>query len=312
MDEIVPKRMQNIPNNPVNYELELIRNAADYMKYTLEDISFAAAGRIAQLIVAEYPAVFAFRSWTDDTHVHCDGVKQLKTRIYDRARRIEDPDKKRKRREQTDNNSDNIIEESTSKRFHKNQDTYGCVCYEPSLPEGETNETQLKHKITLLESLTDAPEKKLQIAEEIRLVALTYAFQRISLNRRNEPRSNNSTDETTLKNILTADWPQLTHTKHFLNYASILIGRDIPLEWENNIGVKLPVIFEYFTDYSRKYRKLKNIPQAAISLHSTLAEIKETSKQINSNTPYTLGFVLLIGCYFQEEDLFELVVSINV
>ena len=60
MDEIVPKRMQNIPNNPVNYELELIRNAADYMKYTLEDISFAAAGRIAQLIVAEYPAVFAF------------------------------------------------------------------------------------------------------------------------------------------------------------------------------------------------------------------------------------------------------------
>ena len=57
---------------------------------------------------------------------------------------------------------------------------------------------------------------------------------------------------------------------------------------------------------------MKNIPQAAISLHSTLAEIKETSKQINSNTPYTLGFVLLIGCYFQEEDLFELVVSINV
>ena len=39
-------------------------------------------------------------------------------------------------------------------RFNKNQESYGCVAYEPPLPENETAESQEKYKQALLLSLT--------------------------------------------------------------------------------------------------------------------------------------------------------------
>ena len=117
-DSIVPKRYKVIETYPSSSILELIRNAAEYMKEVLQYDTFVTAKKVAELIVTKYPKVFASCTWTGDGTVlkYSTGVRSLQMRIYDRLREMEFSEKKRKR---TDENDKETSEEIPIRRLKK-------------------------------------------------------------------------------------------------------------------------------------------------------------------------------------------------
>lgn len=308
-----PKNLKNTGSNPICYVLEFIRNAAEFMMETLKETSFGTARRVAEVMVSLYPAVFEFVTWADDNiPLRSSGVKSLQKRIYDHVRRYKDAEKKSKRKRVCSEDSDEESNPNSAPhsnpaivitRYGKNQDSYGCVAYEPLLSEGVSKESQLANKNTLLLSLTK-PELHLSFEEETRLLNITYSTQRLCLNRREK-------NDLLLQDIIKDHWPHLKQEQHFLTHASTLIGKDVAAEWNSNLNSKGSSIFEYFRDYNRKYMGHKNIPDTAKRVKSKLSEIKKTCKELTCEFPKMLGIIPLITSFFNEEDLFTLVVSIN-
>lgn len=100
--------------------------------------------------------------------------------------------KKRKRSEVVDDTENHETRKKSSTRYGQNQDCYGCVAFEPSLPENETEETQVQKKRLLLnyKASNEGTPEEIEI-----LMSDTYPSQRILLNKRD-------VNKTPLKDIL--------------------------------------------------------------------------------------------------------------
>ncbi|XP_051161211.1 uncharacterized protein LOC127281531 [Leptopilina boulardi] len=146
---------------------------------------------------------------------------------------------------------------------------------------------------------TIAETISLPVENEAKYLNLTYATQRINLNRREQLHLN-------LADIFQNHWPHLKQEKHFLAHAETLLGKTVQNIWLENAKNKIPAIYEYFRDYYTKYKKETIKPIIAKNLESVLSEIKNASSTLDSSFPKTIGFLPLLASFFNEEPIFKL------
>jgi hypothetical protein len=107
-----------------------------------------------------------------------------------------------------------------NKEFHA-IDGFGCVSWDPKLPDGETEDTQVNHKMALKSmhesGLWDEVEVK-------RLYSLSYYLQRREINQ-----------AMTVANLL-VEWPFLLTENAFLSHAKDLLGFDVAGRVQKEMG----------------------------------------------------------------------------
>ncbi|XP_043472546.1 uncharacterized protein LOC122505143 isoform X2 [Leptopilina heterotoma] len=298
-EKITPLGFKNIQNNSVSQTMQLIRNLADYMM-DIKAIEFKDATRVAKETVARFPRSFEHTTWKndDETEIFSDGVDSLKTRIYERIKYIKPNSRKRK----TFNYD---VADCTSnkrkffgpERYGKDQDLYGCVAFEPSLSENESNESQ-KEKKQLLISLFHGDEFD---DDRVRkLLSETYPSQRVSINNREKY-------DLKLEDVLKDCWPHLQVTTYFLTHANTLLGKDVKKVWNSNIELKIPAIYDYFRSYISFYNGKKNSPLNVVKVAEHLKKASEAEDQLKSKKPKSLVFLPIIASHFKEQELFTLV-----
>lgn len=301
--EIAPIEFQNSRNNNAVTILDLIRNVARYMREKLTDCSFTTAGRIAREIIYKYPKAFETASWVDESGtVVDDGYKSLKTRIYDCARY-----KDRKSNSNSDTIKSNPQADQTAcnypiERYNKNQDVYGCVAYEPPLPENETAESQSKKKMKLLK---DFKGRFLTEKEVAALMEETYSSQRVALNTQEK-------QGLTLKMVLDEHWPYLKTQNALYNHASILIGHDVVAVWKINLEKKGSSILSYFELEIKSKKGKSNCPTYITRCLEELRFAKAASEELRCDIPKFISIFPMLAAYFAEEKLFTIVVSVSV
>ncbi|XP_051174174.1 uncharacterized protein LOC127289931 [Leptopilina boulardi] len=294
-NEIIPLGMMNEASQPISYELDLIKNVGNYQLHIIKDTSLGTCKKLAELVVNKFPKVFGYQTWNGNT-VYCSGVSQLQTRLYDRVRKLSHG---RKRKNTCDNDETSLNEVSIT-RYGKNQDKYGCVAFEPALPEGETKESQMLKKTLLIQSFT--LEKPITVEEEYNLLAETYPSQRICINKREML-------NLSLSQILKEHWPHLSEKRHFLAHCSTLIGINVLSVWIENTSKKICIIYDYFRSYVHKHKKLKYVPEKVKKLQEILNNVNIKCTNLRSDLPKALAFIELIPTFFNEMNLLSLIDS---
>lgn len=185
-------------------------------------------------------------------------------------------------------------------RYGKGQDCYGCVAYEPPLPENDTIESQKEKKKQLLKYFEEDCDTMLvtELLEE------TYPSQRRCINHREE-------ENIKLQDILTNHWPYLSKEKYFINHADVLLGKKVQDVWNSNLQKKSEIIVSYFEGVIFQHRKTKNIPGYVKKLKEISKTYKEVEKVVESRKPSALVVLPLIACQFKEEELFTLKVCMG-
>ncbi|XP_051167137.1 uncharacterized protein LOC127285264 isoform X1 [Leptopilina boulardi] len=297
---ITPKGFNDVPYNSCSKELQLIRNVADFM-IEVKTTTYSDALRMAKEIVTRFPKAFEKRTWKNgEDSIYSDGIDSLRTRIYERLKFLKTISKKRKRSESIDNAEELETRKKTkTSRYGHNQDCYGCVAFEPSLSENETDESQLSKKSILL----NYKRSDEGTSEEIEsLMSDTYPSQRIMINKRD-------VHKIVLEDILRNHWPYLTEKKYFLSHANTLLGQNIKEVWNKNIQLKIPEIIVFFRSYCGQFNKKKSFPEAVAPMKDILSEAKKANENLASNMASTLVFLPLIAKKFKEDELYILVDS---
>ena len=113
-----------------------------------------------------------------------------------------------KRKRDDDDTSEEDINHNRKKilkRYAKDHDTYGCVAYEPVIPDNETFESQESKKNVLINLFKEDETNDTNINQ---ILNDTYASQRMCINRR-------EATCLTLKEVLENHWPHLIDSNTF-------------------------------------------------------------------------------------------------
>lgn len=286
--QVVPKNFKNQKNNSTSDENDFIRNLAAYQMDVLQSDHWNLSLDIAEKVVAKFPLAFSTFNWKGE--IENTGAKALRKRINDRI--------KTKQKSITPKSQGNTNENAKKKKYGTVKDEFGCVGYEPSLPEGETAESQEEAKKELLRDFQD---KNLDEKKRTKLMNDTYATQRVIINHR-------KTENLSVSDIVSSHWPHLSNLKYFFAHASILIGKEVLEEWQKNLEERVNKIHKYFEMECHSKKNKKGCSKQIKDIYEHLEKSAEVSKDLRGNTPKIIGLIQALSVYFGEESIFEIMV----
>lgn len=162
------------------------------------------------------------------------------------------------------------------------RDSYGCLNWQPlKLPEGETKELQMRHKMYLIQ---EYPKSKRQEDVVEYKMKITYPSQRYFINN--------------LKECITSvkeNWPFLFEEKHLLFHATTLLEIDLKELFSAAVPEKGKKIYDFMQTKIEK------------DIRNSLTRIEEAKISAQNHVPEVIGAIPLIMAYFNEEQalLFE-------
>ncbi|XP_034248963.1 uncharacterized protein LOC117649888 [Thrips palmi] len=226
-----PKHFQHLKKHAIKETFHTIGN---YMVLTLKDYSKGTARSLARSVMnyadKKYAKIFEIMI----NGQLCDpGYSCFAQQIYAYVQANKGDEKIRRKRGKVGKGKspaeeEEVDDEGLSPPTH--QDSYGCVAFEVPLPSGETPETQERQR---LEAVAVSPES----LEGLKLMAATYATQRLDINR-GKPMMRN------LPKIMDR-WPLLKISSHLINHGEELIGKDVRSVWTKSVSEKWTSIYDF-------------------------------------------------------------------
>lgn len=182
---------------------------------------------------------------------------------------------------ESDGLSDTECPERTSRKrkaFSKiAKDAYGCVAWQPELPGGETDETQLKKKEWLIEEFIK--EERVRDRQQItQSMVETYPSQRFMINEKKF---------SVLQ--ISVDWPFLVSPAGLISHFKILLGFDLSARFQQHFATKGRLVVEYA-------KRSGNAKAKTIA-----ATLEARAKFHKNNLPLTFGSFLIL-CHLLKED----------
>ena len=181
--------------------------------------------------------------------------------------------------------ADNAAEADSAGSTASNQkrDSYGCLNWQPlSLPEGETEESQMTIKEELKELHKSEPHVDRREVET--KMAKTYASQRISLNK----------PDCALLDVV-EEWPYLFDEKILLLHFKQLVGMDAKEKITEGLERKSAKMYRFF----RQSRSFGNVQDKRI--HLVLNKVDEAVQMTKCESSKVMGLVYLVSAYGGEE-----------
>ncbi|KAJ8667820.1 hypothetical protein QAD02_009483 [Eretmocerus hayati] len=260
---------------------QVSNRCAEYMKDTLKNTTRGVGTKIATAICQRYSRTFDNRV---ENEVWGSGVATLRLSIMNVIYYRKESTPKKRPVQLCDSDEEEIAAIQSQYDNSLLQDEYGYVQYSPSLPEGETLDTQNDKRLELLslfEEIDDHDSEKVS-----KLMKSTYATQRIAIN--NQSRN--------IPHVLT-EWPFLKNITNLIEHSDTLLGKKVESLWRQS--------FEDKATSMRKY--LKSCPiltcKKRVNQVQTLVEEYKKAEEYNrSELPKFMVIFHLMLLYFGEEE----------
>ncbi|XP_015122586.1 uncharacterized protein LOC107045011 [Diachasma alloeum] len=271
----------------------------------LGDTSRGTAVVIAKTICSKYPDTFA--DLIDKINLGA-GWESLSAHIYTAINYRKAKERTKRPRAlgalYSDNDDDDENARPLPQTTPRKQDEYGCVDYQPLLPEGETpssQETKRKRLITLYQTSPDIFEGEVK-----QLMNDTYPTQRGVIN--------DCSRGSGLTQSVFQKWPFLNNDKVLVAHAQQLLGIEVNEIWRRNLRkvTKIRNFFKY--EYVTKIfiAKKKGIELPDPFVKNTIKEEKRQSQNdTRSELSLTLVIFPLIVYYFEEDRDFLFIIVEN-
>ncbi|KAK3924841.1 Selenocysteine lyase [Frankliniella fusca] len=191
------------------------------------DFSRTSCNTIAKEVFIKYPDSFTIKD--ADGNVLSDGYSSFLTSLYERINFIKPPELKRRRgaKRQLIEDEDGDFEHELNPRY----ESYGCVAWQPRIPEGESRESQ--ERMRGMAALDDSPDILPDLYDK------TYWLQRTDINNR----------KGSLEEVLLL-WPALKQTSFFLSHCAKLLGKDCREVWFESLQSQGHNLFKYLEDFA--------------------------------------------------------------
>lgn len=159
------------------------------------------------------------------------------------------------------------------------KDAYGCVSWQPDLPQKETFESQRK-KEWLITEYRISPEVRDHVKVN-KYMEDTYTSQRFLLNGKDKPPAT----------VLKDHWPFLVSREGFIKHFERLMGFDVSSCFEEQLSSKGRLLINHAK------RKGTN------KTKSIAARLEADSKLLKNDLPLTFSSLLLLNHSFKEDQM---------
>ena len=162
------------------------------------------------------------------------------------------------------------------KKSRPKKDQYGCVRWQPILPENETQDTQEIARKSLLQYHNTSSTDINMIST---IMSQTYTTQRLLIN------------STALIHQIEKSWPYLFQRTYFIEYANELLGINLLSVWNDSLK-KVPSLMSYFRTLRKKNE----------SIDKLFSQLEEVIVRQQNRMPELSALVLLLCTYFGEQE----------
>ena len=272
----------------------MVNITADYLMYNIKDTRRITVDAIGKQIMQKYPKSFQD---TIEGKIIDAGGQSLKIQIYNAIMYKRDLAPKRRielLHTEIDDECKGDLQCPVSRKF----DEYGCVDYQPLLPETETNESQEKKRLEL--SQLHNNEEQANEATCLDLMEQTYPSQRmvITAKKRN------------LVQLLKY-WPYLSHGTFLIAHANRLLGKPLKEEWDTALLQKAKTITNYFKITNKRQvtgqaagKETLPVMKTAIKGLQLIDEAKEAAAAGRNVVPEIAVIFPLLTNHFKEDEMF--------
>lgn len=262
---------------------DLIKTIVKYLCHTLGDSRRTVCYEVAQRVYAKYPQTFGE---IIDGEVYGSGYGALGLSIYNGTLFLEGKDdslsncKSAKRR-----STINPDPRNQKKRKTSIEDSYGCIEFNPELPQGESavDQEQKRAELVKLYSLADRED-----SEIIRLMDETYPTQRSCI-----------ISQIQIISVVEG-FPFLKERAYVTQHFMRLTGKNVAEAWTSFGNDKLELLIAHLTEL-RNFKKNK---QAAETLITTCKEACDLDR---SSMPKSVSIFPLMIHYFGEVEKYFMV-----
>lgn len=274
--------------HPVEQKL-LIHSLANHLNANT-DFTRTTCARFSKMLTNKYPAAVEIRD--ADNILLNNGYASFLTRLYERLNTIKPKEMKRKRNRLSvldeDEDEDGNLGRRWSYEVHEKYDSYGCVAWEPALPDGEDDVSQEEKKLKMA-TLEDY-EDEIEITT---LMQATFATQRRAINRRKGE----------VQSVI-EEWPYLMKRSHFLAHANTLLGKDVKKEWEEGLATKGLALFDLIKSKVLN-KKLSGATKVFFeSSGKYLLEADAAALNLRCDSPRVIAVFPAVINYFKEESFY--------
>ncbi|KAK3921011.1 DNA fragmentation factor subunit beta [Frankliniella fusca] len=254
------------PLQPRSFRI-IVHSLANYL-VAKKDFTRTSCNSLVREVHGKHPEAFAIKD--ADGVLLSNGLSSFLASLYERVNLLKPPELKNRKgakRQLIDDEDDNL---SWDHNVNPKYDSYGCVAWQPPLPEGETRKDQESKRARAL-----VEESSVVLVD---LMGKTYWLQRMDLNSRKGD----------LVDVLIL-WPALKDSTHFLMHCSTLLGKDCNGIWYDTLRSQGHILFKYFDDYcsitkstphnQEQLRKLKDFSEQG---HTAVSEVRSKQPLITS------------------------------
>lgn len=277
------------PLQPRSFRI-IVHSLANYL-VAKKDFTRTSCNSLVKEVFGKHPDAFAIKD-ADGVQLS-SGFSSFLASLYERVNLLKPPELKNRRgakRQLIDDEDDNL---SWDHNANPKYDSYGCVAWQPPLPEGETRKDQeIKRTRALVEDTSVLTE----------LMEKTYWLQRNDLNSRKGD----------LDEVLSL-WPALKDTNHFLRHCSTLLGKDCNATWYEALQTQGHILFKYFDDYCSTTKSTPNNQEQLRKLKDLSEEGQSAMSEVRSKQPLITAMFMMIMFYLLDkiDSIFHLVDADN-
>ncbi|KAK3929753.1 DNA excision repair protein ERCC-6-like 2 [Frankliniella fusca] len=236
------------------------------------DFSRTSCNTIAKEVFIKYPDSFTIKDV--DGNVLSDGYWLLLVSY------LVPPELKRRRgaKRQLIEDEDGDFEHELNPRY----DSYGCVAWQPRIPEGESRESQ--ERMWGMAALDLSPDILPDLYEK------TYWYRRTDINNR----------KGSLEEVLLL-WPALKQTSFFLCHCAKLLSKDCREVWFESLQSQGHNLFKYLEDFATTTKETNHNRGQLHALQQLAAEGQSAVKETRARTPLITAMILMVISYFSDK-----------
>lgn len=256
--------------------LKMIRIIVDAIRCFCLNPSRSQCATIAKDVVAQYPKTFG--DVTNEGDLLGCGYTSLLNQFKTRVEHLNRNNTLAKVRQPKRKKTETVFPRNSFKML----DSYGCINWQPKLPEGETpNSLEVKRQMLSTLFNREGPHQA-DTSRVDELMSLTYWNQREFINSSPPPQVS----------AIKEEWPFLFETRWLFSHFDTLTGIDILTRLSEALYGKGRRIVQFFFQQRLSWRG---------EVASTLRELEDDKRTFEDANFVAISAMLLVMAYFKEE-----------
>ena len=256
---------------------KMIRDVVEAMTKCHPNPNLTQCRIVARRIVRKHPDSFEDR--TDEGERMGNGYHSMAKELRNRIEYVTRANTQARLRRPRARNPDDTTPRTPA-------DAYGCISWQPELPDDETEET-LRERKQLLDEINSKGEPITEKVNSVIQKAMqdTYYLQRKYINAVPSPTMKEIEDE----------WPFLFQQRSLLMHFKTLTGIPVSIKLSESFASKGERILAYF-------KHLDAVGTRRKAVHNVAEQMKEAAQQVdNPDDVKTPGVVLMVMANFKED-----------